>query len=116
MSPALAAALADIQRIVGAGVRPCLAAIARHHKVCSGRLASAYGRPLRGGRLTAAEEAAHVAAAPHIEIMSGPSERPSRAELEDAVARWGINGAAEEYGTNRQRIRIWLARSAEEMR
>ena len=36
------------------------------------------------------------------------ADAPPLAELEDACARWGFDGAAEEYEVTEERVREWL--------
>ena len=113
MSPALRLALAEVRRLVGCGVRPQLAAIAAHYHVCGRSLGHALrerGIKLKRGRFTPAEAAAHLYYAPAIALADAPAPAgmPPLDELEDACARWGLDGAAEEYEVSEVRICAWL--------
>lgn len=57
--------------------------------------------------------AAHAASRHTRTTPYNPAARPSNRELEDACARWGIDGAAEEYEVSEAQICAWLREHGE---
>lgn len=113
MSPALRAALAEVRRLMGCGVRPQLAAIAAHYHIEGRGLSHAMkerGIVIKKGRRSPGENAAHLYYAPHIALpgSGAAAGMPPLNELEDACARWGLDGAAEEYDVTEAQICAWL--------
>lgn len=90
-------------------------------------VAKAYHAAVKAGDLRSATEYAHAHGISHTALYSalaklppltpGTRRSPSRRtldgappldELEDACARWGFDGAAEEYDVSEETVREWL--------
>lgn len=104
-------AVTEALRLIALRVRPHLDAIAEHYGTCKGGLGRslrALGIEVKRGRYTTEELSSHLRAAPHIDLGVDVLPMPSRVELEDACARWGLGGAAEEYEVSEAQICAWL--------
>lgn len=104
---ACAPALAAMRAALACGTMPNVAQLARTHGVKLHALKAAYrlaGLKLQSGRRAASKRGAKIT-----ELEDGTTEtRPPLAELEDACARWGLDGAAEEYEVDEATICRWL--------
>ena len=119
---AVGEAVEVIQWVLTQGIRPHAISIAAHYGVTPRSLRKglrAAGVALHQGCASKADRAAHKLALPEVRLVTQKDWRmsphaevlrdaPPLAELEDSCARWGIEGAAEEYDVPDTKVCAWL--------